>query len=118
MTTIQQEKPSTISLTEAAATYIQAKLDQNSEYIGFCLATKDSGCTKKKYAPTFVKAAAPTDKKFTSHGIDIYIPQSDLPYLIGTVIDYGKEGLNQTLKYTNPNVKVACGCGESFDIES
>ncbi|MCU8598127.1 iron-sulfur cluster assembly protein IscA, partial [Escherichia coli] len=27
-----------------------------------------------------------------------------------------KEGLNEGFKFTNPNVKDECGCGESFHV--
>ncbi|MBN0691421.1 iron-sulfur cluster assembly protein IscA, partial [Pseudomonas aeruginosa] len=27
-----------------------------------------------------------------------------------------KEGLNEGFKFTNPNVKDECGCGESFNV--
>lgn len=40
-----------------------------------------------------------------------------LEYLKGTEIDCIKEGLNEQLKFNNPNVKSACGYGESFKIE-
>jgi Fe-S cluster assembly iron-binding protein IscA len=28
-----------------------------------------------------------------------------------------REGINRVLKFKNPNVTSACGCGESFSIE-
>jgi iron-sulfur cluster assembly protein len=31
-------------------------------------------------------------------------------------VDHVKEGLNSGLQFTNPNVKNACGCGESFHV--
>jgi iron-sulfur cluster assembly protein len=27
-----------------------------------------------------------------------------------------REGLNEGFKFNNPNVKDACGCGESFNV--
>jgi len=30
-------------------------------------------------------------------------------------VDYVREGLQSGLKFNNPNVKDACGCGESFN---
>jgi len=32
------------------------------------------------------------------------------------VLDYTREGLNEGFKFENPNVKGACGCGESFTV--
>jgi iron-sulfur cluster assembly protein len=31
-------------------------------------------------------------------------------------MDFVKEGLNEGFKFTNPNVKAECGCGESFTV--
>jgi iron-sulfur cluster assembly protein len=31
-------------------------------------------------------------------------------------LDYTREGLNEGFKFNNPNVKDACGCGESFKV--
>ena len=36
--------------------------------------------------------------------------------LDGTELDFVKEGLNEGFKFNNPNVKGACGCGESFNV--
>ncbi|HEX7249542.1 MAG TPA: iron-sulfur cluster assembly protein IscA, partial [Burkholderiales bacterium] len=29
---------------------------------------------------------------------------------------YTREGLNEGFKFSNPNVKDQCGCGESFNV--
>ena len=39
-----------------------------------------------------------------------------LQFLDGTQLDFVKEGLNEGFKFTNPNVKDECGCGESFHV--
>ena len=31
-------------------------------------------------------------------------------------LDFTREGLNEGLKFNNPNVKDECGCGESFNV--
>ena len=36
--------------------------------------------------------------------------------LKGTKVDFIQEGLNEEVKFLNPNVKAVCGCGESFEI--
>ncbi|HBX60996.1 MAG TPA: iron-sulfur cluster assembly protein IscA, partial [Methylophaga sp.] len=34
----------------------------------------------------------------------------------GMILDFVKEGLNQSFKFINPNVTSECGCGESFSV--
>ena len=44
------------------------------------------------------------------------VDKKSLVYLDGTELDFTKEGLNEGFKFNNPNVKDACGCGESFTV--
>jgi iron-sulfur cluster assembly protein len=39
-----------------------------------------------------------------------------LQYVDGTNIDFGRDGLNEGLRFETPNVKDTCGCGESFSL--
>ena len=61
-----------------------------------------------------VDAVEPDDVEFESHGVKVLIDAKSLPYLDGTELDYAREGLSEGFKFNNPNVKDACGCGESF----
>jgi Fe-S cluster assembly protein SufA/iron-sulfur cluster assembly protein len=36
--------------------------------------------------------------------------------LKGTEIDLVREGVNEVVKFNNPNVVAECGCGESFSV--
>ena len=49
-------------------------------------------------------------------GIKVFIDQNSFNFLRGTTVDYVQEGVNEQIKFLNPNVKAVCGCGESFDI--
>ena len=50
---------------------------------------------------------------FAKGGADVVLTDAEG----GTQLDYVKEGINRTLKFLNPNVTAACGCGESFSID-
>ena len=47
---------------------------------------------------------------------NVFIDSKSYSYLKGSLIDYVDEGLNQGIKFVNPNAKAVCGCGESFTI--
>ena len=49
-------------------------------------------------------------------GVKVVIDGKSLQFLDGTQLDFVKEGLNEGFKFTNPNVKDECGCGESFNV--
>ena len=46
----------------------------------------------------------------------IFVDKESLNYLKGSLVDYSEDGLNQGIKFHNPNAKAVCGCGESFTI--
>ena len=52
------------------------------------------------------------------NGLTVYVDVGSMPYLRGTELDMVQQGVNRTLQFNNPNVSVACGCGESFDISA
>jgi len=58
----------------------------------------------------------PEDLRFDQHGVTVVVDPKSLPYLDGTELDFTREGLNEGFKFNNPNVKDACGCGESFNV--
>lgn len=105
-----------ISATETAAARVQAFLMKRGKGIGLRLGVKTSGCSGLAYKLEFVDSSNPDDRVFESNGIKIFVDAKSLQYLDGTILDYTKEGLQEGFKFTNPNVKDECGCGESFTV--
>jgi len=105
-----------ITLTEAAAQRVIAFLDNRGKGVGLRLGVKTTGCSGMAYVMEFVDKVEPEDEIFEDHGVKIIIDPKSLIYLNGTELDYGKEGLNEGFKFSNPNVKAECGCGESFTV--
>ncbi|MFD0950069.1 iron-sulfur cluster assembly protein IscA [Paraperlucidibaca wandonensis] len=105
-----------ISLSEPAARHIAACLAGRSKGEGVRVGIKTSGCSGLAYVLEFVDSIAPEDQVFESHGIKVIVDPKSLAYLDGTQMDFVKEGLNEGFKFTNPNQKGECGCGESFTV--
>jgi iron-sulfur cluster assembly protein len=106
-----------ITFSDAGAKYFKTQLADNTAMLGVRFGVKDSGCNAKKYTLTLTDSNKTDDIVFRDHNIDIFVNKMDLLYLSGTQIDYVREGINKIVKYHNPNVSSACGCGESFDIK-
>lgn len=105
-----------VKVTPAAAEHFKKALEGKGGK-GVRISLKKSGCTGFKYVIDEVGAPQAGDVELTlENGIGVYINPADISALRGSEIDYTKEGLNSTLKINNPNVKDACGCGESFSI--
>lgn len=106
-----------ITITENAANHIRKQLEKRGNAIGMRLGVKKSGCTGLMYVVDYVDATASNDLVYENHGVKVVVDQDSLSYLNGTEIDYVRtNALNQGLEFRNPNVKDACGCGESFNV--
>ena len=106
----------TITLTEKAAKHVSNYITKRGKGVGLRLGVRTSGCSGMAYKLEFADELAPDDITFQSHGVTVLVDPKSLPYLEGTELDYAREGLNEGFKFNNPNVKDACGCGESFNV--
>lgn len=105
-----------VTLTPNAATRVQKFLAGRGKGLGLRVGVKTSGCSGMAYTLEFVDEALPEDQIFESNGVKILVDPTSLVYLDGTELDYAKEGLNEGFKFSNPNAKANCGCGESFSV--
>ncbi len=105
-----------VTLSERAASHIRNFLAKRGKGLGIKLGVRTSGCSGMAYKLEFVDVEDPEDAKFECHGVAVYVDPKSLSYLAGTELDYVREGLNEGFKFHNPNVKSACGCGESFNV--
>jgi iron-sulfur cluster assembly protein len=46
----------------------------------------------------------------------VFVDPGSLPSIDGTRIDFVRQGLNESFRFENPNVRGECGCGESFTV--
>ncbi|MBV1906842.1 MAG: iron-sulfur cluster assembly accessory protein [Pseudomonadales bacterium] len=96
---------------------ITQQVNHPSEYLKLDLT--NSGCSGFKYKLEYVTLVEKDDIEIQlSEHIVIYVPKIRYAMLKGTRIDYVTEGLNSSIKYSNPNADAECGCGESFSIKT
>ncbi len=105
-----------VLLTERAANHIRKFLEQRGKGVGIRLGVKPSGCSGMSYVLEFVDETQEEDQVFEGHGVKVIVDPKSMLYLDGTELDFVREGLNEGFKFNNPNVKDACGCGESFNV--
>lgn len=103
-----------INLTKAAAAKFIAILEEEGKK-GWALRFGDhpGGCGGYEYVLDFSEFPSEEDEVFVSNGVEIHVKRKILPRLIGSEIDYYDGLRNSGFKITNPNVKGACGCGNS-----
>ncbi len=105
-----------VTLTEKAATHVQNFVARRGKGVGLRIGVRTTGCSGFAYKLEFADAVNPDDHQFESHGVKVLVDPKSLPFLEGTELDYTREGLNEGFKFSNPNVKDECGCGESFNV--
>ncbi len=105
-----------VTLSERAATHVANFLTRRGKGVGIRVGIKTAGCSGLAYKLEFVDAANDDDMVFESFGVKVLVDPKSLPFVDGTELDYAKEGLNEGFKFSNPNVKNECGCGESFHV--
>jgi iron-sulfur cluster assembly protein len=105
-----------ITLTQSAATHVANNLSRRGRGVGLRLGVRTSGCSGLAYKLEYADEVRPEDLRFESHGVTVVVDPKSLPYLDGLELDFAREGLNEGFKFNNPNVKDACGCGESFNV--
>jgi iron-sulfur cluster assembly protein len=105
-----------VTMTQAAATHVSKYLTKRGKGVGLRLGVRTTGCSGLAYKLEFVDSVDDVDHRFEYFGVAVFVDPKSLPYLSGTELDFGREGLNEGFKFNNPNVKAECGCGESFTV--
>jgi iron-sulfur cluster assembly protein len=105
-----------ISLTESAADRVRTFLASRGRGLGLRLGVRKTGCSGFAYVVNYADDSRPDDVIFEDQGVKVFVDPESLNLVNGTVVDFVKQGLNEAFKFTNPNVKGECGCGESFSV--
>ena len=103
-----------ITLTKFAANKVKALLVEKEE-TGIRAGIQGGGCSGFTYQLNFDNEKE-NDRVIESHGVKLYVDPKSFLYLMGTEIDFVDELSQSGFKFTNPNAKRTCGCGESFSV--
>ena len=115
---MEKFSPHELRFSEKAILHFTSSLKNNGNSDGVRIGVRKAGCSGFENFFEFVntKLADSTDFIFNEGDCKIYVDKESLNYLKGSLVDYSEEGLNQGIKFHNPNAKAVCGCGESFTI--
>ena len=115
--TVNSYTPSEFTLSQSAVEHFSASLS-DKDYQGIRLSVSESsGCSGYTYEIDYVIEQAPDDFVFKFENVNVYIDEASFKFLKGTKVDFLVEGVNEGIKFLNPNVKAICGCGESFEVD-
>ena len=109
--------PSEFSLSQSAVDHFSSNLS-DKEHEGIRLSVSESsGCSGYTYQIDYVNEQSSEDLVFKFDEVNVFIDVDSFKYLKGTKVDFQVEGVNEGIKFLNPNVKAICGCGESFEVD-
>lgn len=106
----------TITLTQSAVKRVDDMVAKRADSIGLRIGVVKSGCSGYSYALDYADDVAAEDQVIEQDNVKVVVNKESLPLLDGMILDFVKEGLNQSFKFRNPNVTSECGCGESFSV--
>ncbi|KAJ2457713.1 Iron-sulfur assembly protein 1 [Coemansia sp. RSA 1694] len=108
---------SPLTLTQAAVQRLK-ELQTNSapeeQSKTLKIGIQGKGCSGNAYTLSWVAEPKKFDEKVTQDGVTVLIDSKALLTLIGTEMDWFEGKLASQFIFNNPNIKGACGCGESF----
>jgi len=105
-----------IELTSSAAERVRQFLGGRDHVAGLRLGVRKSGCSGFAYVMDIADEVSDGDQVFESQGVKVIVDARSLPFLDGTRLDFVRDGLSESFRFDNPNVKSECGCGESFGV--
>jgi len=105
-----------ITLTPAAADRVRNFLAERGHGVGLRLGIRKTGCSGYAYVVNYADAVELGDAVFDTQGVQVLVDPDSLKLIDGTVVDFVRQGLNEAFRFTNPNVRGECGCGESFSV--
>lgn len=106
-----------IEISEKAAQHIRTLSDQKgTPGGGLRLGVKGGGCSGLSYFIDWASEPTKHDQVIERDGARVFVDPKSAVFLQGTVIDWQQTLMQSGFVFRNPNVKSACGCGESFSV--
>jgi iron-sulfur cluster assembly protein len=105
-----------IRVTPAAGEKTRALIAREGQGEFLRVAITGGGCNGLTYKMKFTPEAKRGDILVPSAGVQVLVDSKSALYLKGTELDYSAKLVGGGFKFTNPNAKGSCSCGESFSL--
>jgi iron-sulfur cluster assembly protein len=106
-----------IEISDKAAARIRAMTaEKGKPRGGLRLGVKGGGCSGLSYFVAWADEPARHDEVIEKEGARVFVDPKSAVFLAGTVVEWQQTLMQTGFVFKNPNVKSACGCGESFTV--
>ena len=113
---VREGNENLVRLTSAAGAKVAALVarEQSGEFLR--IAITGGGCNGLSYKLKFTPEPRRGDILVRSAGVPVVVDPKTALYLKGTLLDYSDKMVAGGFKFSNPNAKASCSCGESFSV--
>lgn len=105
-----------IQLTDAAGQKVRALIEREQQGNFLRVAISGGGCNGLSYKLKFAPAPKRGDLVVATAGVQVLVDSKSALYLKGTHLDFSSAMIAGGFKFSNPNAKASCSCGESFAV--
>ena len=113
---VREGNENLVRLTPAASQKVAALVvrEQQGEFLR--VAITGGGCNGLSYKLRFTTTPRAGDIFVRTSGAQVVVDPKTALYLKGTQLDYSAAMVAGGFKFSNPNAKASCSCGESFSV--
>ena len=113
---VRQGNEKLVRVTLAAAQKLVQLMDREGRGDFLRIRITGGGCNGLSYKMKFVEQGKPGDIGVLSEGIYVLVDSKTALYLRGTTLEFSDKLVGGGFKFSNPNAKASCSCGESFNL--
>jgi len=113
---VREGNENLIRLTGDAGTKVAALIAREGQGEYLRIAITGGGCNGLSYKLRFTTEPKRGDILVRTGGAVVVVDPKTALYLKGTVLDYSNKMVGGGFKFSNPNAKASCSCGESFSV--
>ena len=113
---VREGNENLLVLTPSAGTKVAALIPRENQGEYLRVAITGGGCNGLSYKMKFVPGPKRGDILVRTAGVRVLVDSKSALYIKGTHLDYSSAMVAGGFKFSNPNAKASCSCGESFSV--
>ena len=113
---VREGNENLVLLTTAAGAKVAALIAREQQGGFLRVAISGGGCNGLSYKMKFVPEPRRGDILVRTASVPVVVDSKSALYLKGTQLDYSNALVAGGFKFSNPNAKASCSCGESFSV--
>ena len=113
---VRQGNEKLVRVTPAAAQKLVQLMDREGRGNFLRIRITGGGCNGLSYKMKFVEQGKAGDIGVMSEEIGLLVDSKTALYLRGTTLEFSDKLVGGGFKFSNPNAKASCSCGESFNL--